>query len=105
MIDIFDTDEKPQPCLYIADIKIVVSYPSRKGSKKMELVTLDLDNYPIVLNGKDFPTSRYREKFLHRIHERYIDRNNYDLCKFKVTEIKNIKFSSKLAYRFNYETD
>jgi hypothetical protein len=102
MIDIF-ADEKEQPCLYIADIKIRVVYPTKKGSKKMEELTINLDRSPVVLLKGEFPTNRTRENFLRRIHERSLKNKKYEDVRYSVLDISNIAFSSTLAYKFDYE--
>lgn len=100
MFDIFE-DVKPQPRLYIADIEILFTYKRRKNSKNIEENRINLKKYPVVLANKEFPTEKTKNNILKRIFQIY-GRGEYDKSKIKVLSIKNCKYSSDLAYKFNY---
>ena len=99
MIDIF-SDIKPQPKLYIADVKISVSYKVRS---KMETVNLNLKKIPIVLLNGKHPTNVSRIDFFRRLYDIHIKKGKFEKTTMKIISIENTKFSSNLAYEFNYD--
>jgi predicted phosphodiesterase len=101
MIDIF-VEEKPK--LYIADVYVVTYAPERKGSKKIRKIAIGLEKVPIVLLNGDFPTKNSRKRFMKRVFDQYIIRGDFDKVRFEVESISNVKFSSELAYNFDFNT-
>lgn len=102
MIDIF-ADIKPQPKLYIADVTVEARYKPRKNSKNVEVYKVTLESNPIVLVDGEFPTSRMRENFLRRTFLARINKGKFENASVRVVKIDNCKFSSELAYKFNYD--
>jgi len=101
MFDIFD--EKPQPKLYIADIHIGVI--TRKKTKKQVLtsvINIISRNTSIVLLDNNFPTKKSENIFFKKIFDKYIDKGDINNVSFKIEKMDNIKFSSNLSYKFNY---
>lgn len=101
MIDIFE-DIKLQPKLYIADIVVRVRYKPRANSKKVETINLTLEKNPVVLIDGEFPTKRYKDRFLKKIYESHLKRGSMSGVKIEVVSISNCKFSSNLSYNFDY---
>lgn len=101
MFDIFA--EKEQPLLYIADISVSFTYKPRSNSQKREEIVVNLNKIPIILLNEEFPTERYKDRFLKKIYEENISSGYYSNAKATVKSIKNITFSSKLAYHFDYD--
>ena len=104
MIDIFE-DYKEQPNLYIADVTVVAGYKPRANSRKIESSTIVMKKVPIVLLNGEFPTNNSRNKFLRRVFEKHIGRGSFENTNMRTTNISNVTFSSKLAYKFNYDVD
>lgn len=102
MIDIF-ADIKPQPNLYIADVTVIAHYKAIANSKKVEVITLHLEKTPIVLHEGKFPTDNYRKRFLRRVFDEHIKKGKFETTQIRVAKIENITFSSKLAYKFDYD--
>jgi hypothetical protein len=101
MFNIFE--EKPQPCLYIADIIINVAIPTRsKKKKEFDRRIIKLEKYPIILLDGKMPSNKYATKFFKSIYEKYISRGSFETIRFEVKSMTNIKFSSKLNYMFDY---
>ena len=102
-MDIFDSTLE-QPAIYIADISITASFQISKVSRKRIERKIKMDKYPIVLTSNlEFPTEKTRQNFLRKVFDMYIDKGNYDKVIFTVEAIENAKFSSKLAYFFDYD--
>jgi hypothetical protein len=103
MFDIFE-DKRP-PSLYIADVIVEVLIPTRsRKTKTFDRTLINLEKIPIVLLDGSFPTQRIADSFFSRIHNNYIKRGEIQNIKFKILSIKNLKFSSKLAYKFDFDT-
>lgn len=101
MFDIFD--DKPQPKLYIADIYIKAI--TRKKTKKQVLTStrdLVIPNTSIVLLDNKFPTKKSENIFFKKIFDKYIDKGDINNVSFKIERMENIKLSSNLSYKFNY---
>jgi len=101
MFDIFD--DKPQPKLYIADIYIKAI--TRKKTKKQVLTSIRNIVVPktsIVLLDNNFPTKKSENIFFKKIFDKYIDKGDIGNISFKIEKMENIKLSSNLSYKFNY---
>lgn len=103
MFDIFA--EKESPKLYIADLEIQVVIPGKAKTSKPTIRNIKLPNNPIVLTDGKFPTSRSETTFFRKIHSTYIGRGEFDKIKFKITKMDNVRFSSNLMYKFDYDKD
>lgn len=103
MFDIFA--EREQPRLYIADIEVQVVIPGRGKTSKPTIRKVQLPSNPIVLTNGEFPTKRTENTFFRKIHSTYIGRGEFDTIKFKIIKMDNIKFSSNLMYKFDYDKD
>jgi len=103
MFDIFSEPE--QPNLYIADIEVVALIPSRSKIPTYEKRVIKIDNQPIILLNGNIPSKSVEKKLLSKIHSKYIHKGDFGKIKFKINYIKNIRFSSKLMYHFNYLVD
>jgi len=102
VFDIFE--EKEPPCLYIADVEVEVLTPSRsKKVRTFDKSLIKLFKYPMVLLNGKFPTKNSEEMFFKKIYNDRIGKGNFSDIKFKVLSIKNLKFSSKLAYKFDFD--
>ena len=85
--------------LYIADIKIEVSIPSRsKNSKSFEIKKINLEKEPVVLREGTFPNKTIENNFYKRIYNKHISKGKFEEMKFKVLSISNVKFSSKISW-------
>lgn len=93
-------DFKPQPKIYAADIEIVAMIPGR--GKEIEKRTFHLEQYPVVMNGNEIATEKQKQKLYKSIYEQKIKRSSFDKVQFKVVSIKNIKFLSRVMYKFDY---
>ena len=103
MFDIFE-DKRP-PNLYIADVVVEILIPTRsRKTKTFDRILVSLEKIPIVLLDGNFPTKKIADSFFTRIHSNYIKRGEIQNMKFKMLSIKNLKFSSKLAYKFDFDT-
>lgn len=101
MIDIFSKPEQPK--LYIADIIISAMIPTRaKKKKEYDKIILKIEKYPMVLVNGQIPTERIKQSLFKKIFDNYINKGEYDKIIFKIGDISNIKFSSNLAYEFDY---
>ncbi len=101
MFDIFE-DRRP-PNLYVADVVVEILIPTRSKKKKsFDRILVNLEKIPIVLLDGNFPTKKIADSFFSRVHNNYIKRGNIQDMKFKMLSIKNLKFSSKLAYKFDF---
>lgn len=97
MIDIFA--EKEPPMLYIADVSIDVLIPKiTKKSKSFEVKKINIEKYPVVLRDGFFPTKEVEYNFYKRMYNMHINKGKFEEMIFKVTAIKNVKFSSKIAW-------
>lgn len=106
MIDIFESND--QPSLFIVDVTIKFATKG-KGVVKMNkthdiFMRKTIENIPILLVNKDgvysMPNDVYKNSFTERA-------TKYLTVGFKpgtasIDEIKNVKYSSKICYKFNY---
>jgi hypothetical protein len=102
MIDIFN--EREQPKLYIADIFIGFKRPVRSKHEKFETRIYKANDIPILLVDNRLPTKKYEDKFFRNIFDNYIKTGEYDKYQFRINKIENIRFSSNINYKFNYNT-
>lgn len=101
MLDLFE--EKEQPGLYIADIIIKVQIPTRsKKVRKYDTTFIKLYKHPVVLLDGKFPTDNVKSHFIRTVYDRHINKGDFSKIIFNIQSIENIKFSSKLAYYFDY---
>ena len=103
MFDIFA--EKEPPKLYIADLEVQVTIPGRAKTSKPIIRKVKLPNNPIVLTNGKFPTSNSEATFFRKIHSTHIGRGDFANLKFKIIKMDNVRFSSKLMYKFDYDRD
>jgi hypothetical protein len=97
MIDIFQ-EQKP-PMLYIADVSIEVHIPKvTKKSRSFEVKKINLEKEPIVLRDGFFPNKKVENNFYKRLYNKHINKGKFEEMIFKVISIRNVKFSSKLAW-------
>ncbi len=100
MFDIFE--EKEAPKLYIADIVVEAKIPTRGKVVKYNKRIVRLENHPIVLlNGKP-PTRNTEQSFLKKIYDDKISISEFNKVKMSIQSIENIRFSSNLMYKFDY---
>lgn len=104
MIDIFE--EKEQPKLYIADVSITFKIRTR-SKKKIEYNSrsVSLKNNPVILLENNFPTQRSKEKFLFRVFNTYNIPGEFKNVISTIDKIENVRFSSNLMYKFDYNLD
>jgi hypothetical protein len=101
MFDIFNEDDYPK--LYIADIHISVKIPTRsKKNKEYFTRNFMLEKYPITLLDGKIPTKRIADRLNSHIYEKHIKSGDMSNMIFKLESISNIRFSSNLAYKFDY---
>lgn len=101
MFDLFE--EKEQPGLYIADIIVKVQIPTRsKKVRKYDITFIKLHKQPVVLLNGKFPTENVKNYFIRTVYDRHINKGDFSKIIFTIQSIENIKFSSKLAYYFDY---
>ncbi|MGB0976717.1 MAG: hypothetical protein ACPGSG_07030 [Prolixibacteraceae bacterium] len=93
-------DFKPQPKIYAADIEIVAIIPAR--GNKTEERKFYLEKHPVVMHGNEIATKRQQDKLFRSIYESKIKKSDFDKIKFKILSIKNIKFLSRIMYKFDY---
>lgn len=103
MFDIFNEPE--QPNLYIADITVAIKIPSRLKKIKYEELTVRLNRHPIVLINGVMPSINMEKRFFKSIHRNNIKKGEFEKMIFKITKIDNIKFSSKLMYKFDFSVN
>lgn len=102
MLDIFEEKEKPK--LYIADIIIKVQIPTRsKKVRKYDTTFIKLHKQPLVLLNGQFPTEKMKNQFIRTVYDRHINKGDFSKIIFSIQSIENIKFSSELAYKFDYQ--
>jgi hypothetical protein len=101
MIDIF-ADVKPRPKLYIADVTVRFNYRPRKNSKKVEQHIVNLYQVPIVLADGKFPTKTMEDSFMKKVF-RVHGKGKFEESNIRLEKLNNCKFSSELAYKFNYD--
>jgi hypothetical protein len=96
MIDIFEEED---PMIYCADIEVSALIPIR--GKKLEKRTLIMNQEPItLLNGK-IPSEKIKKRLFGRVYKNHINKSEFEKITFKVEKIYNVKFLSKLCYKFN----
>jgi hypothetical protein len=100
MFDIFQ--EKEQPKLYIADIIVEAKIPSKGKIIKYDTTNVNLHNQPIVLIYGKFPTKNTEDTFFRRVYQEHIHKGDFSKIKFSIKSIDNIRFSSNLMYKFDY---
>ena len=97
MIDIFQ-EQKP-PMLYIADLSIEVLIPRvTKKSKSFDVKKINLEKHPVVLRDGFFPNKKVETNFYKRVYNNHINKGKFEDMIFKVIAIRNVKFSSKIAW-------
>lgn len=99
MFDIFK--EPQQPMLYIADIHLSAKLKIGRSSKYETKKIILIKNPVILLNG-NFPTENAKRKFLKNVFLRQSLPGDFDNIVFSIEKISNIKFSSKLMYKFDF---
>lgn len=103
MFDIFE--QKEQPKLYIADVHVECEVKKElKTRVSRETFTIKKDNVPIVLLNNEFPTEKSKRIFVTKLLEEKTNVKSTSQIIIKSVEMKNIKFSSSLAYKFDYNT-
>lgn len=95
-----------QPSLYISDIEI--SYIGKKPPLRKEKNRfvqdkpirgiVKLKKYPILLKDGDFPSEKYKKRFLSK-HQKMFN-GKFDDLKFSIN-ISNATFSSDITYIFD----
>ena len=96
MIDIFKDTE---PMVYCADIEVDVFIPGkRKGFDKR---TINLKKHPITLLDGKIASERLKQRLFRGIYDKYINRSEFNKIRFSIVKIENVKFLSKLCYKFN----
>lgn len=96
MIDIF---EEIEPMVYCADIELDVSIP-RKG-KGFDKRTIKLEKHPITLLDGKVASEKLKQRLFRGVYDKYINRSEFNKIAFSIIKIENIKFLSKLCYKFN----
>lgn len=97
-IDIFESTPE-EPMLYIADIRITSRYKIRSNSKDTEQTSIVATDYPVILLNGKMPSRWYEEGFMKRVASRYKMKEGV----MRITDISNIRFSSKLNYKFDFD--
>lgn len=100
MIDLFE-DVKPQPAIYIADVTVAFNFKPRKNSKKVERHSVTLEKIPIVLTDGKFPTKKKEASFMKRVFDKH-GKGSFENSAIRLVKLENCKFSSWLAYDFDY---
>lgn len=96
MIDIFKDTE---PMVYCADIEVDVFIPGkRKGFDKR---TINLKKHPVTLLDGKIASERLEQRLFRGIYDKYINRSEFSKIRFSIVKIENVKFLSKLCYKFN----
>lgn len=96
MIDIFKDTE---PMVYCADIEVDVFIPGkRKGFDKR---TINLKKHPVTLLDGKIASERLEQRLFRGIYDKYINRSEFNNIRFSIVKIENVKFLSKLCYKFN----
>ncbi len=95
MIDIFEEE----PMIYCADVEVSALIPIR--GKKFEKKILKMEKEPVtLLNGK-IPSEKIKKRLFGRVYSNHINKSEFEKITFKVEKIYNVKFLSKLCYKFN----
>lgn len=96
MIDIFKDTE---PMVYCADIQVDVVIPGkRKGFDKR---TINLEQHPVTLIDGKVASEKLKQRLFRGVYNKYINRSDFEKITFSIVKIENIKFLSKLCYKFN----
>lgn len=103
MFDIFNEPE--QPNLYIADVTVSVRIPSRSKNIKYEERKIKLMNQPIVLLNGIMPSINMERRFFKNVHSNYIKKGEFEKMIFRIFSIENVRFSSKLMYKFDFSVN
>jgi len=98
--DIFSEPEQPK--LYIADIVIEAKIPGRARIIRYESKIIKVKNYPIVLLNGSMPTKETERRFFKLIFADHISKGEFSKILFKIQSMSNIRFSSNLMYKFDY---
>ena len=94
MIDIFD-----EPKLYVADITIEFLVKTKQAKKHVKM-TKKFFKHPIILLNNKPATENCEKRFMKLIYDKITSSHLPD--SLKITNIENVKFSSKLAYKFDF---
>jgi hypothetical protein len=60
---------------------------------------------PILLKEGKIPTERQKRKLFKKFHTKFKVKENVSRFEITSINIRNIKFSSKIQWKFNYELD
>ena len=83
--------------------KPIARIPTRsKKNKEYFTRNFILEKYPITLLDGKIPTKRIADRLNSHIYEKHIKSGDMSNMIFKLESISNIKFSSNLAYKFDY---
>lgn len=96
MIDIF---EEIEPMVCCADIDIKVLIPMK--GKKFEERTINLIKHPVTLLNQKIASDKIRRRLFKRVYDNHINRSDFEKITFSIVKMENIKFLSKLCYKFN----
>ena len=104
-IDLF-AEEKPQPCVYVADLHIKVITPSRSKKNPPEIREIKLEKHPFILDDKhNLATEKQKQRVCRAVYDRFIHKGEIDKIIFQVGHPTNVKFLSKVSYNFDYNID
>ena len=95
MVDIFE-----DPKVYSVDVKVKATIPTR--GNKSESMTIEVKSEPLTLIGGKIASKEIRDRFLHRVYKRKINRSEYEKIKFEIISIKVNKFLTNLCYKFDF---
>jgi hypothetical protein len=104
--------QETNPDLFIADVDIEFVLLLSNGRKPVERIKLRqsttklaMTQIPILLKDGKIPTERQKRKLFLKFHTKFKIKENISRLELTSINIKNIKFSSKIQWKFNYETD
>lgn len=104
-IDLF-AEQKPQPCVYVADIVIKVIIPSRSKKNPPEIREIRLEKHPFILDEKhNLATEKQKKRVCKAVYDRFIHKGEFSQIRFEVGHPTNVKFLSKVSYNFDYNLD
>lgn len=104
-IDLF-AEEKPKPCVYVADLHIKVIIPSRSKKNPPEIREIKLEKHPFILDDKhNLATEKQKQRVCRAVYDRFIHKGEFDKIIFQVGHPTNVKFLSKVSYNFDYNID
>lgn len=94
--------EDPEPMLFIADITIRYEQKSQpkivKNKRIYDVGFRTVEKYPVILLNNKPPSENYRSRLINSL-SRFI--SQFREGTVTIHKIENIKFSSKLQYKFN----